>query len=291
MSKIKYIDHDIVRVIATLLVILGHSNYINFQTKYGGTNLQFQEFSYFYKVLNWIVGIIYTFHMPLFFFLSGALLFLSLQKIEGLKEFFIKKFKRLIYPFIIVTIFYVFPVKYLGDYYLKSNNILKDFILGQLLLLGSNHLWFLVALFQMSILIYIIEKILNLDLKLKLVLIVIFFIIGKLITFDYFMFSRAMRDIIWVYLGYFYQKNYLKINNLIEKGKNKILIFLIFLYLFFLKCPLPKMNYLLLAFLGIGIIYVFVNLYLIKSFFKLKCLNVILKYSFIIYLYSDPLNL
>lgn len=287
MVKKKYIIHDIVRVIATILVIVGHSNYINFQTKYGGTNLNFQNFSPFYKVLNGIVGIIYTFHMPLFFFLSGALLFLSLEHEENFRDFFIKKFKRLIYPFVLVTIFYVFPLKYLSNYYLKSNSILRDFIYGQFLLLGSNHLWFLVALFQIIIYIYIIEKLLKLNLKLKIVLVVVLYAISEYLKYDGFVVLRAIKDIIWVYLGYFYQQNYYKINKIINKSGAKLLILSILAYIICFILPkysIIKTPNLLLAFLGIEITYIFIELYLVKiKIFENRYLKIILKYSFIVY--------
>lgn len=76
-------------VFATLLVVIGHS-----------------DITLDYKKL-WIFKWVYTFHMPLFFFLSGFLFFYTnpREKLSGLcrKRFLWKKVKRLLLPYWFVS--------------------------------------------------------------------------------------------------------------------------------------------------------------------------------------------
>ena len=77
------VEYDILRVIVTLFVIIGHSTYYVILTKYGGcdyTEFTLPEVSAFYRLTEYIVIMIYMFHMPLYMALSGALLSLK----EGL---------------------------------------------------------------------------------------------------------------------------------------------------------------------------------------------------------------
>ena len=58
-----------------------------------------------------------------------------------------KEAKRLLYPFLLVSIFWSFPLKYLSGYWNNSVNVLYDIVVGQLLIQGNTHLWFLPTLF------------------------------------------------------------------------------------------------------------------------------------------------
>ena len=68
--------YDWVRLIATILVIIGHSTYYYIMTQYGGcdyTAFTLPKLSNFYRMAEYMVSIIYLFHMPLYMALSGAL--------------------------------------------------------------------------------------------------------------------------------------------------------------------------------------------------------------------------
>ena len=61
---------------------------------------------------------------------------------------FIKnKFRRLLLPFLLTAVFVSIPLKYFSGYWEKSNGLIGDIIIGQLLLQGNTHLWFLPTLF------------------------------------------------------------------------------------------------------------------------------------------------
>jgi hypothetical protein len=52
----------------------------------------------------------------------------------------LEKGKRLLIPFFAVGIFCSFPLKLVSGYYNNSTSILKDFIVGQLLVQGNTYL-------------------------------------------------------------------------------------------------------------------------------------------------------
>lgn len=73
--KSRIIEYDILRVITLLLVVIGHCDYYDIVTDYGGISSNFDSFdrSLSNLIIYKITRCIYTFHMPLFMALSGAL--------------------------------------------------------------------------------------------------------------------------------------------------------------------------------------------------------------------------
>lgn len=135
-DRIHYLD--IAKGIAMILVILGHTK------KLIPTN-----------VVWWL----YTFHMPLFFMLSGMVL--NIDK-YNFKEFFWKKFKTLIISYICLSLigwFWVMIVRNPADFInQKTLDKLIGIFLGKR---GSKYyfsMWFLTALFISEILIYLYIK-------------------------------------------------------------------------------------------------------------------------------------
>ena len=103
MQKIK--EYDSLRIWATCLVIIGHCGYYTITTNYGGidySSLYYKE-PIVHHILNLIVAFIYSFHMPLFIGLAGAV-FRYTTKYRNTKilSFIKSKIYRLIIPFIIV---------------------------------------------------------------------------------------------------------------------------------------------------------------------------------------------
>ena len=121
-----------------LLVVLGHCTYYEMATDFGGMYFASQMQSagihetLTHHWLSVITTAIYSFHMPLFMALSGAVFAMQLKKGkygDG-KTFISKKTKRLLYPFLIVSMFWSFPLKYLSGYWGASGNILYDVVVG-----------------------------------------------------------------------------------------------------------------------------------------------------------------
>lgn len=69
-------EYDVLRVLVTLLVVIGHSTYYCISTPYGGcdyTLLTLPNLSLFGRLTAYLTRLIYLFHMPLYMALSGAL--------------------------------------------------------------------------------------------------------------------------------------------------------------------------------------------------------------------------
>lgn len=112
------------------------------------------------QVLGWIVNFIYAFHMPLFFMLSGMCFYLSTKRKTILLPKLLKsKAIRLLLPFVFVSLLLSIPIKYCSGYWQGSDHIFYDIFMGQLLLMGNSHLWFVVSLFWIFLVSYYIVKI------------------------------------------------------------------------------------------------------------------------------------
>ena len=136
-KRIEYID--ILRGIAMILVLIGHNDTI--LTKY-----------------------IYSFHIPLFFFISGLT---YKGNSASLKEVIKKRFRNIVIPYLKLSLFLYFLWILLMNFQgivLYKNDILKNFI-GIFYCQGADsmawglQLWFLPCLFITSIIFYFISKI------------------------------------------------------------------------------------------------------------------------------------
>lgn len=149
---------DDARTLTMLLVIIGHCTYTNLMTPYGGidyfSDISPTDYSVGEKLLCMMVSFIYTFHMPLFMMLSGACFSLTIHKVAGLKAFVSNKARRLLVPFLFTTLLLSVPLKYMSGYYSESANVLEDIVLGQFLLMGNSHLWFVASLFWIFLMYY-----------------------------------------------------------------------------------------------------------------------------------------
>lgn len=114
-------EYDHVRVIATMLVVMGHCTYLKIATDFGGC-----DYSYYFdsnniisRLLVALNSLIYAFHMPLFMALSGALFYRNIRAgdYRNLKQLIAIKSKRLLLPFVVVSLFYSIPLKYISGYY------------------------------------------------------------------------------------------------------------------------------------------------------------------------------
>jgi len=129
---------DALRGFAIILVIMGHV--IAFSS--------FSDYQY-----NLLFNIIYSFHMPLFFMISGYLVFGHFKPttIEWLK----KKFMGLIIPYIIFTFVYFYV---LGGFYLDRITI-SGLISSLFSYTNPNSAWFLPVLFETFIVLAILINI------------------------------------------------------------------------------------------------------------------------------------
>lgn len=167
MEKKKvYDEFNILKGIAIILVVLGHSF-----PDYGiGTGIK-------ERINIYTFAYIYSFHMPLFFMISGFLFYNSINRINNIKDRFAlikNRFIRLFIPYLFYSVVTMI-MKTVFSTYAQHEFNLKDLYR---ILLGDNPnggLWFLYVLFIINLIIILLPK--------KKISYIITFIISYIILF------------------------------------------------------------------------------------------------------------
>lgn len=197
-EKVFYNDISIMRAIAVILVVIGHT----FKSVDGSIDIG--------GFLNYFV---YQYHMPLFFYISGLLMAMTSQyysfkeKIKGIK----KKFIRLMIPYFFVS-FTTLIFKWILSKY--AQNEISDNALFQILINEKNPnggIWFLYTLFFVSLIAIVFDK-----RKIKYVSYTIIALSGitlDILNIDIVILSRTLYYFIFFSLGYFTKNLYIKMSN------------------------------------------------------------------------------
>lgn len=284
-----------------MLYVIGHSTYLTITTEYGGCDYSylFVDKSFVFKAVSKLTSFIYLFHMPLFIALSGALFAKSLSRGSYLsfRELLHKKAKKLVIPFVVVTLFYAVPIKFSSGYFSESTNIVRDILIGQFLLQGNTHLWYLLTLFIIFLVVYLCLT----NIKPKEILIFLFFAFLSIFSgkIDIHLVSYVFQYTFWFYAGMLFEGHRLFFENNIS-NINKLVFFDIVLYAIYemlghitLSLSLMiifKIIKLMLAILLCLTIYMFSYLASINKIIHSKIFNVLRRDSLGIYFYSDPFN-
>lgn len=136
---------DIAKGIGIFLVVVGHC--IPDASSVNGISS---------PIMRIIFHVIYSFHMPLFFFISGFLFSTSKDYLKNKYKSIYKKAKRLIVPYVFVGLCYA-PLKLLLSQFANKPYNIQDL---WKMLIGINpdgELWFLYALFVISVIAIIVE--------------------------------------------------------------------------------------------------------------------------------------
>lgn len=165
---------DNLRALAILSVVLGHSIILY------SPEWQIYQTTQSSVLFSQIKHIINLYQMPLFFSLSGYLF--AGQKNQPFIEFFSKKTKRLLIPFLSVGLCYMLPIKLILGYppfHGKSQlTVIKMFLLGN----DTGHLWFLPTLFLVFLTAFFVKRILKKNLVFWVAFLVASFLLWKLQT-------------------------------------------------------------------------------------------------------------
>lgn len=164
MNVKQIVLYDKIRFLGILLVVIGHCSWLEYTVNPSVGGYYFNWildanpiFMNVYVVIGCIKKWIYSFHMPLFFFLSGAMFAITSSK-RSLSYVLKKKIDRLIIPYFVAGLFCLLPIKYICGYYSSDTVILG--ISAFLQLQGElQHLWFLPALFWATIFFVLIYRI------------------------------------------------------------------------------------------------------------------------------------
>lgn len=153
--KSRIYEYDVMKSLSILLVVLGHSYYLGSHgaTVEGIVSISDNAIVWFFNsVIN---PIIYSFHMPLYMFISGALAYGKGKK--NFKDFVRGRFKRLMIPFFVCNLLYAVPLRYFSGYY-EGKGLFSAYLDSIILMRTPAHLWFLYILFFLSIIFSYIEK-------------------------------------------------------------------------------------------------------------------------------------
>ena len=286
--------YDWLRLLATVCVVIGHSFYLNNETVYGGGNyLRLESAQDIYNTIyyNWglkTVSWIYSFHMSLFFFLSGAVL--SLKPIGTYEYFIAKKAGRLLIPYICVGYLFMLPMKYISGFY--DDQGLKQAIRGLWRGIESGHLWFLPALFWDMIIFVAIYKVFGKIHLQKFVLPTALIVqyACQWMPKDILGLASGLSMFFWFVLGFEF-----------EKKRERLAKFPVWIWIALLGAAIvtdclimrlvtvPVWTYILVRGSIICILAYTCDRYL-KSVAQTKVYKLTVKYLFDIYLYHDPLE-
>ncbi len=131
---------DRLRGIAIFCVILGHAIIVY--------PMNLHEIPW----CRYLYGMIYTFHMPLFFFISG----LCYRTQENYGIYILKKCKRLLLPYAVFGMIDILPRAFLPGLVNRSSSVGESI---EAMLFRGGQYWFLYALFIIFMLFPLIEKI------------------------------------------------------------------------------------------------------------------------------------
>lgn len=209
-----------------------------------------------------------------------------------------KKAKSLLIPFIVVTLFYSTPIKFASGYFNESTNIFKDIFVGQILIQGNTHLWYLLSLLVIFIVAYLYLK----NMKVKQWVLLLFLVAlstgsGKL---NIVLVSSVCQFTLWFYVGMLFEKYRFRFEDDFSKIKYKLLLADIVLYVVYeiighFSMPFPikiMMKIIKIVLTGLLCLTVYMISYFASKspIFDSNLFNILRRDSFGIYLYSDPLN-
>lgn len=198
-KRIEWID--ILRGIAMYFVILGHA---------------------FVSRTDIFRKYIYSFHMPLFFFVSGLT---YKDKNYKFKDFIKDRFIKIIIPYLIINIV-VFIIKHILHLFLDIyNNLSIELSLKALIKAFGNSLpciqsWFLPCLLIVELIFYLLKRLIKSETVLFIAVICVsslgYFLSGySFEALEFFHINTAIVAILFYYFGYIYMKKFkdLKIRN------------------------------------------------------------------------------
>lgn len=205
-------EYTVLKVITVMLVVLAHITI--FFSLDGGVFPASANI-----VLHYTTKVIYSFHMQLFFFLSGAIFKCCIQneKYKRIFPFIINKAKRLMLPYIVWGCLYVAPIVTLlgitdvsfGEYVLKGILCNGD----------SRHLWYLWALFFIFIIARMLVPILEKNKYVQIIVAVLATVLSyyALDLTPAFGISRILRYLQYFLWGYAFVEQKYWIDRLLNK--------------------------------------------------------------------------
>ena len=204
--KERYNELDLMKGIGIILVYLGHS--FNLKGLVGNS------------IYSYLWNIVYSFHMPLFFLISGFLM--NNGKEIQLKKYYIHKIKRILIPYFFINLIDFFPRT------LFPNLVNSKFDIMRVFFYGTKITWFIYTLFMIFMIFPFLEKyILKKDryylFGIILILVDYFKVFSKI---EIFSINVVVGYLLYFYIGYIIRPIYK--NKVVNGVWNKNIIFLMF---------------------------------------------------------------
>ena len=197
-SKTRLVSFDIAKIACIILVVIGHYDPADAPAHY-----------------NNMLKVIYTFHMPVFLFISGFLYVVTMRDVS-FKAFIFKKIKRLVIPYL-VTSAIIITIKLLTqgdarvDHPVTVWSYLKMFYLPE----AGYFLWFIWTLFLAFVVVFFFKSKIS-----RLVLFGVSFVISFLPSCDIDVLCLRQTQEMMVYFMKFHQN---QIHSLMNKFHLKLL--------------------------------------------------------------------
>lgn len=259
---------DSAKGFAILLVVLGHTF-----RGYTSANM----YSNMENIWKYIDFTIYSFHMPLFFIISGYVYnkFSTLKNIKEYPRFILKKFLNLIIPYFIFCSIQL-GIKIILDGSTNSGASIKDILL--LPIYPKEQFWFIYTLFF----IFMFIPILDLKIKNKKAILITLFILKIALIFfnpQIFAISSVMDWAFYFYIGCILEE--LRLNKI---PSTFLLVAYLILNIFIYKFNIID-NYIFSIIIALIGSLAVVNLFMTKEYIQdIKLFKILGKYNFEIFL-------
>jgi fucose 4-O-acetylase-like acetyltransferase len=213
---------DIAKAIGIILVVYGHTARGIYNA---GINIPVE----LYQLAD---SVVYSFHMPLFFFLSGLFFINSLEK-RGGRAFVFSKVDTIVYPYIIWSIIQGFIEAFLSNY--TNGSVTYSEVLN-LFSEPRAQFWFLYALFVSFLLLALMFSFVSKRMAIPVFIASIILYLNPEILPDFFMFRFISSNLVFLMSGVVFSIYFAKL----ELGKfyivfSFLIIFILLQFVFHIK--------------------------------------------------------
>lgn len=222
MTKFK--DLECMRVITMILVVFAH---VTRMYTANAAIPQYLNDAFIAALTGWI----YTFHMPAFVAISGAVYYFAKRERYAYTDtyaFIQNKIKRLLIPYIFFASVIVIPTLcYCG---LIEGNFWEYNLNTFVLVRNPRHLWYLIMLFNLLIVFNYVERYIFRFKKVVLLLTLLIHPLAFYLSLDAFQVSNMIYYSLYFMLGYYFQYNRIYIMKNLNKI-NKLFISIVLIIL------------------------------------------------------------
>ena len=265
---------DLTKGIAIMLVVIGH------MLRGFTSSRMYIEYEIIFRYIDYII---YSFHMPLFFIISGVLYKKGkkINTIEKYLRFIGKKFNTLMIPYFIFSWIQII-IKLIMSNSVNNKVDYKSFI--NILFKPIEQFWFLYVLMIIFIIMPIIDVIINNIIKISII--ALLFIIVKIIPINLGIVGTALYNLLYFYVGCIIVNIY---GNLLKKN-TYISLCIVYIIINFMVYILPiskaldNVGRIIMAIVGSLLVIELTKAFQYKENILVNVLKCIGKHSMAIYL-------